>query len=145
MNGQVVVDASLVFKWLVKEELTEEATSLRRSWVERDVTLIAPYFILAEVTNILHRRVVKGEITLQTGTDLIDKLIDMDIQLVETHHLHRRALELASQLNHGAAYDSHYLALAETLGCDLWTADQRLQRTSSSLSPAVHWLGELIS
>lgn len=145
MNDQVVVDASLVFKWLVKEELTDEATSLKRSWTEQDVTLAAPYFMLAEVTNILHRRVVKGELTLQAATDLLDKLIDMDIRLVETDHLHHRALDLASQLNQGAAYDSHYLALSESLACDLWTADQRLQRTAGPLSPNVHWLGELVS
>ena len=145
MNGQVVVDASLVFKWLVTEELTAEATSLKRSWAAKGVTLTAPYFMLAEVTNILHRRVVKGELALQAGTDLLDRLTDMDIRLVETDHLHHRALTLASQLNQGAAYDSHYLALAETLACDLWTADQRLQRTAAALAPTVHWLGELVS
>lgn len=145
MNGQVVVDASLVFKWLVTEELTAEATSLKRSWAEKGVTLTAPYFMLAEVTNILHRRIVKGELTVQAGTDLLDELVDMDIRLVETDHLHHRALDLASRLNHGAAYDSHYLALAETLDCDLWTADQRLQRTAAPIPPAVRWLGELAS
>ncbi len=30
------------------------------------------------------------------------------------------------RLNRAAAYDSFYLALAESLGCELWTADQRL-------------------
>ena len=145
MNGQVVVDASLVFKWLVKEELTDEATSLKRSWAEQGVTLTAPYFMPAEVTNALHRRVVRGQLTVQAGTNLLDSLLNMKIHLYETSRLHHRALELASQLNQGAAYDSHYIALAETLACDLWTADQRLQRTASPLAPTVHWLGELVS
>ena len=30
------------------------------------------------------------------------------------------------RLNRAAAYDSFYLALAEGLQCDLWTADRRL-------------------
>lgn len=71
--------------------------------------------------------------------------MSLPIEFHETETLHHRALELASQLNQGAAYDSHYLALAETLGCDLWTADQRLQRTAYPLAPKVHWLGELAS
>jgi predicted nucleic acid-binding protein len=36
------------------------------------------------------------------------------------------ALEWTVRLNRVAAYDSFYLALAETLQCELWTADQRL-------------------
>ena len=76
---------------------------------------------------------------------MLDYLMTLKIELHETDHLHHRALELASRLNHGAAYDSHYLALAETLDCDLWTADQCLQRTTTPLAPTVHWLGELVS
>ena len=37
--------------------------------------------------------------------------------------LHGQALKLASQLRQGAACDAHYMALAENLGCDLWTSD----------------------
>ena len=82
---------------------------------------------------------------MDSAFGMLDYLMSLEIELYETEHLHHRALELASQLNQGAAYDSHYLALAETLACDLWTADQRLQRTASPLPPAVHWLGELAS
>jgi predicted nucleic acid-binding protein len=32
------------------------------------------------------------------------------------------------RLNRAAAYDSFYLAVAESLGCELWTADQRLSK-----------------
>jgi predicted nucleic acid-binding protein len=42
-------------------------------------------------------------------------------------------------LNRAAAYDSFYLALAETLQCELWTADRRL-RSAIDL-PWVRWAG----
>jgi predicted nucleic acid-binding protein len=45
--------------------------------------------------------------------------------------LARSAYEWTLRLNRGAAYDSFYLALAERLRCELWTADQRLVRTTS--------------
>jgi predicted nucleic acid-binding protein len=35
-------------------------------------------------------------------------------------------VELAAAHNLAAAYDAHYLALAERLGIDCWTADERL-------------------
>jgi predicted nucleic acid-binding protein len=36
------------------------------------------------------------------------------------------AYDWTLRLNRAAAYDSFYLALAETLGADLWTTDRRL-------------------
>ena len=145
MNGLVVVDASVVVKWLITEEDSPIALTALKSWRTEGTRLTAPYFMLAEVTNVLHQHVRKGDLSLNVAFDMLDYLMTLKIELHETDHLHHRALDLASRLNHGAAYDSHYLALAETLDCDLWTADRRLQRTASPLAPTVHWLGELVS
>jgi predicted nucleic acid-binding protein len=53
-----------------------------------------------------------------------------------------RGLEIAALLNQRAAYDSQYVALAEHLGRELWTADVRFGRAAQSVFPFVHWLGE---
>ena len=57
-------------------------------------------------------------------------------------NLYDRALQIADQFNLGAVYDAHYLALAQLLGCDLWTADQRLINTVSGKLPFVRWIGD---
>lgn len=49
---------------------------------------------------------------------------------------------MADQLRQDAAYDAHYLALAETLNCDLWTADERFYRAASATFKFVKWLAE---
>ena len=54
-----------------------------------------------------------------------------------------RALELASQLDQRDAYDSHYLALAEELDCDFWTADARFYRAAGSLVDRIRLLGSV--
>ena len=41
-------------------------------------------------------------------------------------YLVRAAFDWTMRLERAAAYDSFYLALAETLGCPLWTADRHL-------------------
>ena len=41
-----------------------------------------------------------------------------------------------------AVYDSIYLALAEALDGELWTADERFYRAASPQFSNVRWLGE---
>lgn len=74
---------------------------------------------------------------------LIEALLASGLDLYETSGLHGRALELASELGQGAAYDAHYLALAEALDCELWTADERFRRAASPGFPFVHALSEV--
>jgi predicted nucleic acid-binding protein len=42
-----------------------------------------------------------------------------------------------------AAYDAHYLALAQWLRCECWTADGRLWNTVKSEFAWVRWVGAL--
>ena len=142
MSDFVVVDASLALKWLLKEEDSNQAQALLESWGREDRRPAAPHLLPAEVTNALHQQVVRGELTVPRAVTLIDDLRSL-VDLHPLPHLHARALELASELGQGAAYDCHYLALAETLDCELWTADDRFHRAASPAFPFVHALGEV--
>ncbi len=103
MSEFIVADASLAFKWLVEEENSGRATAIARFWSNQGLRLAAPCFMPTEVTSILHRRVVRGELTIAAAAGLVRDLLSLGIELHETPHLHTRALELASQLNQGAA------------------------------------------
>ena len=145
MSRFVVVDASLAFKWLVEEVDSEKAESLVEVWNDRGIQTIAPYFMSAEVTNILRQRVRRGEMRLEEGLRLIEKLLSSGIELYHSLDIHRRALELASELGQGAAYDAHYLALAEILDCEMWTADERFYRVASPASARLRLLTEFVA
>ena len=97
-----------------------------------------------EVSNALHRRVVRAEMSVQEGARLIERLLSSGIELHETANLHGRSLELASLLDQGPVYDAYYLVLAEALECELWTADERFYVAASSVAQNVHWLGEFV-
>ena len=142
MSEFVVVDASVAFKWLVEEENSDKATALTRLWDDEGTQLVAPPLMPFEVANALHRRVVRGDLAVEIAADLIQDLMSLGVALHETPNLHRRALELASQLKQGAVYDAHYLALAESLGCDFWTADQRLYHVAGPGVDNVRWIGD---
>ena len=142
MSGSVVIDASLAVKWLVEEDDSDKAHAVLQSWVAQDITRIAPFLMPFEVANVLHRRVLRGELSVVDSTRMITRLLESRLELHQPPGLHARALQLASQLNQGAAYDAHYLALAESVGCELWTADERFYRAVSPGVDNVRWIGE---
>ena len=142
MNGFVVVDASLAFKWLVSEEHSEQARAISRSWANAGIQAAAPYLMPVEVTNALHRRVGRGELTVEDAVRLLKHLLASGIELRDEPALQVRALQLASQLRQGAVYDAHYLALAEILSCDFWTADERFYRAVVPVVANVRWIGD---
>lgn len=142
MNDHVVVDASLAFKWLVKEVHTDEANNLGRLWNSQGIRVAAPHLMPVELTNALHQRVVRGELTVEAATQRLASLLSSGLELHQPPPIYGRALALARQLRQGATYDAHYLALAEMLGCDLWTADERFYRAVSPVVGRVRWVGE---
>ena len=141
MSDFVVVDASLAFKWLVEEENSDVAHATLQVWDRQGIGLAAPHLMPFEVTNALHRRVARGELSVDVAAGLMQDLMSLGIVLHTTPELHGQALKLASQLQQGAAYDAHYIALAENLGCELWTADRRFHRAAAAAG-YVHWIGE---
>ena len=142
MSGRVVVDASVAVKWLVREEHTDKALAILGAWHEEEIVPAAPHLLPFEVANALHRIVVRGQLSVGDSTRMIAQLLSSRLELHQTAGLPARALELASELQQGAAYDAHYLALAEEFGCELWTADQRFYRAVSAGIDCVRWIGE---
>ncbi len=145
MNGTVVVDASLAVKWLVEEDDSDKAHAALQSWVAQDITRIAPHLMPFEVANALHRRVLRGELNVGDSIRMMARLLASKLELHQPPDLHVRALQLASQLQQNAAYDAHYLALAESVGCELWTADERLYRAASPSIDNVRWIREFVA
>ena len=145
MADYVVVDASIAVKWLVTEEYTEEADALARRWLAEGTQMVAPYHMRVEATNAIYKRMVRGERTLEAVAIDVEVLLAMDIEFMDISDLHIRAVHLASELRQGAVYDAHYLALAESLECELWTADQRFQRAANAAGRSVRWVGESVT
>jgi len=143
VNGYVVVDASLAIKWVLKEPYAEQALALAEEWAATGTRPSAPCLLLVEATNVLHRRAMLGHISLSQARQLLAGLLDMGIEIRESPQIHFRAMELAQELQRPAVYDTHYLALADILGCELWTADERFFNSVKERQPRIRWLGEL--
>jgi len=86
--------------------------------------------------------VYRGRIAARDGRNLLKKAPTLGVEILNYDDLHERAWLLAEKLNRPTAYDAHYLALAELLQCDFWTADRRLYNAAATL-PWVHSLDEI--
>ena len=141
----VVVDTSLVFKWLFEEDDSDLARDLAQHWADEGIQVAAPCLLTSELANALHRRVVKDKMTAGEVARSIENLLASTVELHHVPQLTRRSLELASQLEQDAVYDSLYLALAESLDCYLWTADNRFYRAAREHYENVRRLGDPVS
>src|SRR4051812_8857506 len=100
----------------------------RRSSAYRDF-LYAPTLLVAEATSGLYRFVRDGSLTVaEAEQGLNDILTVLRIRAV-TRKVAKRSMEIATIAGERHAYDAIFLALAERLNCDLWTADDDFRRS----------------
>ena len=133
----LTADASVVVKWFVKEQGSEEA---RRVLAHR-IHLHAPDILLSEFANTVWKKVHRREVAdpqpyfkeLANIPDVVtlhrgDKLID-------------RAAAIAVDIDH-PVYDCLYLACAEATASALITADRRFAKKLAGRIPDVWFLGD---
>ena len=121
-SERLVVDASVVVKWYVPEPGHDKAASL----LVPGRVLLAPDLLLAEVGNIIWKKVWREEVTKAEGEEIIDALTSVPpVALVAARPYLTAAFDLALA-HRRTVYDALYVALAVTEGCRLVTADERL-------------------
>jgi len=140
----VVVDTSLVLKWIIYEPDSDKALALLATWSNEGVEIHAPALLAYEATNSLYQKVRSGKYTLDAAKQSLKDAIftELELDFSQDATLSIRAMELANRFGLPATYDPHYLALAERQKCDLWTADTRLWRVVSGELPWVRWIGD---
>lgn len=136
----LVVDASVVIKWLLPELHSGAA---RRVLTEAN-ELLAPDLLWAELGNVLWKRVRAGEIAADDAHDLLRDFKRFPISITPSILLIGPALDIAMQLKR-TVYDSLYLALAMSRPCRLVTADRRFYDSlkRSPLAPALLWVEDV--
>ena len=138
----VCVDASLPLQFLLGDTWSDASAVIWREWTEAGLEIAAPPLFRAEVTSVVRERVYRNEFSRAEGDAALSISLGWPVTIsAESTNLQRRAFAFASQYNRPKAYDAQYLALAEILGCELWTADERLYNTVGKDLPWVKWIG----
>jgi predicted nucleic acid-binding protein len=116
-----IVDSSVVIKWYVPEVHSADALRYLDPGLERH----APELLLAEVANVLWKKVVRGELTPDEAARIADEVRQADVVIHPMAGLFGPALTIATATGR-SAYDCIYLALADALSVPVVTADRRL-------------------
>ena len=132
---QIVVDASVVVKWFVEEEYSREARLLRDAYVNGLIDLIAPSLLPYEVLNALKYSGAYGEDELKEIAQTLD---DFQFTLFNLEgDLARKAIEIAMRKG-VTIHDASYIALAQILNTEMYTADEKLHRKIHDLTFIKH-------
>ncbi len=140
--SQVVVDASLAVKLVLIEEDSETARRLWLEWTGSETERVAPTLFVLESASVIRWNIIRKLITLEEADMAFHEFMAFakDVQLLMPPNLHERAWQIAKQLQQGQIFDAYYVALAEILDCELWTADEKLYRAALRAYPKVKHL-----
>lgn len=132
MPKSLVVDASLAIQLILPDPRRDALVARMEQWLQDGYELAAPDLWLYEMTTALCKAAYFGLVTAEEAENSLPLVSELPIQLVTADAEQARlAFAWTRKLNRAAASDSFYLALAESLDCELWTADRRLHNAVS--------------
>ncbi len=135
----ICIDANLIIR-LIADPRDSAVQHLWEQWDDEGRQLVAPTLLYYEVTNALYQYQKLGLMSTIAVQLALKAAFALPVRLHGDAGLHRRALRLAERFSLPATYDAHYLALAEQLGAELWTADRRLAQAVQGSLAWVHFL-----
>lgn len=139
---RVVIDANLAVALVVPLPYSEPAVQQMETWQEQGTELFTPVLWGYEVVSSLRQAIVAGALSVGQAEEAVMALLDLGVQQVSpTSELYRQSLEWAHRLDQRVAYDGAYLALAEHLAAEFWTADARLASRVRQLG--VTWVRQI--
>lgn len=120
----IVVDASCILELLLRSPRSENrCEEIEARLLSHDGALCAPHLIDVEVSHVLRRYSLSGELSAQRGREALADLADFSVDRFSHVELLPRMWQLR---NNFSAYDAAYLALAEALRAPLVTCDKKL-------------------
>jgi predicted nucleic acid-binding protein len=139
--NRFVVDASVAIKWYLPEPNSADADRLLSGGFQ----LLAPDLLFPEMGNILWKRVMRSEITVQKAQLILRALESLPMNLRPASVLAENAMTVACGTKR-SFYDSLYIALALMEDCSLVTADRKLFDAVKDAAPIrkhILWIGDV--
>jgi predicted nucleic acid-binding protein len=140
LSQTVVVDSGILIASVFPETFTAKALAILSDWRRQGIQLVAPTLFRYEIVAVTRKIVYQARAMPEQALRGRDEMLNYAVAYQMDDSLLKRAYDLATQLKRPSAYDSQYLALAERLGCEFWTADERLFNAVNGTIPYIRWL-----
>ncbi len=140
---QVVIDASVVLRWYLKdEENGQKALDILYGFVSKNIDICAPALLIYEVFNGLWIAKKLGRIEKQAVLIALEGFLGLGIEFFDISDTYSRILDYCEIFN-CSVYDASYLAVSAMKGISMITADRRLYQTVKDELGWVSFLGEM--
>jgi predicted nucleic acid-binding protein len=138
----VVLDASLALRWVLRDEHSAPAEVLRTRWADGEVRVVVPHLFWGEIANGLYQAYRRDRVSWEEVQEGFLLSTSSGILVIDASaEVHQRALELARALNADTPYDLIYVALAQSLEVEFWHCDRRLTNLLEGRYPWVKYVG----
>jgi predicted nucleic acid-binding protein len=142
MAGQYVIDANATLGLFLRLPYSQKVEKWMRERQAEEAKLVVPTLWEYECLSGLRRAEALGQISSEQTEWLFEKLFALELHRVEpTLELHRASLHWAEKIGQAKVYGAQYLALAESLSAEFWTADKRLFHAAQELG--ANWVHEI--
>jgi len=120
---EVVIDASVVVKWFVEEENSDQALKIRDKYINGEIKLIAPSIITFEILNALYYKRLFSESEMREISEALEAF-SFELYYLKGEYV-EKTLEVVFK-NDITVYDASYIALAIIKDTYMYTADEKL-------------------
>jgi predicted nucleic acid-binding protein len=144
MARQYVIDANATLGLFLNLPCSKQMDGWMQARQAEEARLVVPTLWEYECLAGLRRAVTLKLIHPTDAERMVGDLLALDFRRIPpTLLLHQAALLWAGKIGQSKVYDAQYLALAESLGAEFWSADQRLCNTLKGME--IHWVHSIIN
>lgn len=141
---KITVDASIAVKWVnPSEQFGDIAGQILQDYEQGKLSFAVPEFFYYEVASGISKAVARGDITREEGLEALDGILDMEMEIYSLPDV--KTVYSFSQTHRRSIYDCFYLALAQRLRVEFWTADKKLYDAVKGELQFVKWIGDYSS
>jgi predicted nucleic acid-binding protein len=143
VNGKrLVIDASVALKWRLRDEkATSQADALLEDFLAGKLELLTPTLFDYEIANALRVAVTRQRLSEQDAAASLADFAQYTIARYDFTGIASLTFHVSGQYQR-SAYDSAYVALAQSQGVWFFTGDKRLYNAVGHTLTWVKWLGD---
>jgi predicted nucleic acid-binding protein len=142
MSSQICIDASVALQWILPSPQSQTADSLLQKWDDADIQIISAPLLDIDTTAIIRKLMQMKLLLPQQGEQAFQIYRQMGIDIVSHPALTQTAWDLIGKYDQAHISDLHYLALAELVDADFWTANRHLFSNLKGKNQRAHFLGD---